>query len=149
MLVLGRYEFWPPLALRCLCHQIQKAKIMAVKGMVAARKYHHSGRTRSTVLPFSSVAVSKKVIPNIAYTHSVNMVDEQSSKQFGERVLTETNVPGRKSMVIAAMVIIDELSLFASSAIRFDVFAISMLVRLSFWLAMLKNRSIHMVVRVI
>ena len=60
------------------------------------------------------------------------MVDEQSSKQLGERVLTETNVPGRKSMVIAAMVIIDELSFFASSAIRFDVFAISMLVRLSF-----------------
>ena len=78
---------------------------MAVRGMVAAKKYHHSGRTRSTVLPFSSVAVSKKVIPNIAYTHSVSIVDD------GKRVLTETKVPGRKSMVIAAMVIIDELSL--------------------------------------
>ena len=132
MSVLDRYECRPLLALRCLCHQIQKAKIMAVKGTVAARKYHHSGRTWSTVLPFSLIALSKKVILNIAYTNSVNMVDEQSSKQLGERVLTETNVPGRKSMVIAAMVIIDELSFFASSAIRFDVFAISMLVRLSF-----------------
>ena len=60
------------------------------------------------------------------------MLREQSSKDLSRRVLTETKVPGRKSMVIAAMVIIDELSLFASSAIRFDVLAISMLMRLSF-----------------
>lgn len=59
---------WALLVSLCFCHQTQKAKIMIVKGMVAARKYHHSGRTSSTDLPFSSTVVLKKVMLKMAYT---------------------------------------------------------------------------------
>lgn len=57
-----------------------------------------------------SVVTSKKFIPKIA----------------------DTKVPGRKSIVTAAMVIIDELSFLASSAIFLEVLAIWMFILLSF-----------------
>ena len=59
------------------------------------------------------------------------------------------NVPGRKSIVIAAIVIIDELSLSVASAILLEVWAISILIRLSLWLARLKYKLIRTCVRVL
>lgn len=61
---------------------------------------------------------------------------------------TETKVAGRNIMVTAAIVIIEELSFRVSSAMLLDISAIFRLVRLSPWLARLKNRSMRILVRV-
>lgn len=66
---------------------------------------------------------------------------------IGEEKLTATNDPGRKNIVTAAIVIMLELSFLVSSAIRFDVLAISRLVLLSAWLARLKKRLMRIFVR--
>lgn len=69
-----------------------------VKGIVTASKTHHFRDTCSSVSP-----KSKNVVLNIA----------------------EMNVPGRKSMVIAAMVIIEAESrwvCFATSAVEVAIF---------------------------
>jgi hypothetical protein len=58
----------------------------------------------------------------------MNITDHGEENTTGQ---TETNVPGRNNMVTAAMVIMDELSLLVSSAIAFEVRAMSMLMRLS------------------
>ena len=62
-------------------------------------------------------------------------------------LLTEINVPGRKTMVTAAIVIMDELSLFVSIAILDVRLAMFKLLRLSICEAILKKRCIISCVR--
>ena len=50
-----------------------------------------------------------------------------------QRSPTEINVPGRKNMVTAAIVIVDELSLWASLVIAVVAFEIRRLTLLSAW----------------
>jgi hypothetical protein len=78
---------------------------MMVSGIVAARKYHHFSETWNCWLPVLSSWKLKNVMLKTACELLVmNCYDQQES-------LTEMNVPGRKNMVTAAMVIMDELSL--------------------------------------
>ena len=114
-----------------------------VNGIVIVGKYHHCGDTVNVDLPLLSVAVLKKTMLKIAW-------EAISQNLFPLRKilhLTEMKVPGRKTIVTAAMVIIDELSRFASQEILEVSSAICRFVRLSTCEAMLNKRFIISLVR--
>lgn len=72
----------------------------------------------------------KKTIPKRVYTC---LVSEAFAENESNYVLTATNVPGRKTIVNAAIVFMASLSRLVSKAILLEASAIAMFVRLSCW----------------
>ena len=109
-----------------LCQAIHTRKTAIVSGVVAARKYHHFSETWNCWFPLLSSWKLKNVMLNTAYK-----IVSRLSPIILERNITEMKVPGRKNIVTAAMVIIDELSRWASLAMVVVAFEIWRLMSLS------------------
>lgn len=71
----------------------------------------------------------KKTIPKRVYTCLVSEAFAENESNY----VTATNVPGRKTIVNAAIVFMASLSRLVSKAILLEASAIAMFVRLSFW----------------
>jgi hypothetical protein len=93
-----------------------------VSGNVATTKIHHFPLTENFASP-----LLKKFIPKMAYIETLRFLQ----KVLDGIALTETNVPGRNTMVRAAIVFMEELSFFVSVAMFFDSCAIRALTLLS------------------
>ena len=95
-------------------------------------KYHHSGVTVKEAFPFSSMLVLKNTILKSACGGDKLIVYARgsSTRTWGSS-LTEMYVPGKKTIVTAAIVIIEELSCFVSNAILAVRSAMSRFVLLS------------------
>lgn len=124
---------------RIFCQTIHTINTASVVGMVAARKYHHRSETRNCRFPSGSGEILKKTMLKIAWATISKWIaiDKNIVWRIKVRienlVLTDMNVPGRKNIVTAAIVIMDELSRWASLAIAVVALEISTLSSLSTW----------------